>query len=153
MAKAREAGRPDLQGRIDDFYAEIAPRLDAIDAEFAEDAGQGFRPRIQDGGPGPEGAGAQVDEGPLAARDPAQSLDPGPVGGEPDQLTLDLFGDRRPGNAAHRALVTDPEGRTIAARFVAGIRNPGGPDTALSTEETIQVQFGLAVCGHRPAIG
>ena len=49
-------------------YAEIAPRLDAIDREFAEEHGFGFRPRIQ-------GAGDQVDEGLLAARDTAQPPD------------------------------------------------------------------------------
>ncbi len=38
---AGRAGRPDLQRRVDGLYAEIGARLDAIDQEFAEDAGQG----------------------------------------------------------------------------------------------------------------
>ena len=62
--KAGKAGRPDLQARVDDFYAEIAPKLDAIDREFAEEHGFGFRPRIQG-----EGGGLKAD------------LDQGGVGG------------------------------------------------------------------------
>ena len=52
---AGRAGRPDLQRRVSDLYAEIAPKLDAIDQEFAEEHGFGFRPRIK-------GTGDQVDE-------------------------------------------------------------------------------------------
>ena len=56
------AGRPDLQRRADLLYEKIGPRLDAIDQEFAEKHGFGFRPRIEgDGG----GLQANLDQGGL----------------------------------------------------------------------------------------
>jgi len=39
----------------------------------------------------------------------------------------------------------DPEGRTLIARFVAGIRNTGGKDFALSSQEIAQVADAAAV--------
>jgi hypothetical protein len=46
LAIASRAGRPDLQRKVDDLYAEVAPRLDAVDAEFAEAHGFTSRFRI-----------------------------------------------------------------------------------------------------------
>ncbi len=114
--KAGKAGRPDLQGRVDDLYTDIGSKADAIDKEFAERYGLPHRPRIkgtvfesQDPGP--------LDDGLQSTRDLEASLDLGRGGGEADQLDLDLFG-RGPGRAVHRSL-TDPEGRDLIARAVA----------------------------------
>ena len=39
--------------------------------------------------------------------------------------------------------MADPEGRTLIARAVAGIREAGGPDVPLSPEEIVQVADAL----------
>ncbi len=137
MFKAREAGRPDLQRRVNDLYAEIAPRLDAIDQEFAEEHGFDFRPRIQ-------GAGGQVgEEGLLASR--GLGLDDGPGGRDPNQGNFDFEGGHGPGSSARRSLTaTDPEGRNLIARFVAGVREEGGPDVPLSPVKIVQVADAFA---------
>ncbi len=41
-------------------------------------------------------------------------------------------------------LPTDPEGRELAAKFIAGVRNPGGPNVALTDEELVTVAFAIA---------
>jgi hypothetical protein len=46
LSRAGEAGRPDLQKRVDRLYAEIAERLDAFDAEFAQRHGLTSRARV-----------------------------------------------------------------------------------------------------------
>jgi hypothetical protein len=46
LSRAGEAGRPDLQKRVDSIYAQIAERLDAFDAEFAQRHGLTSRFRI-----------------------------------------------------------------------------------------------------------
>ena len=111
--KAGEAGRPDLQRRVDDLYAEIGPRLDAIDAEFAAEHGFEVRPRVE-GLSLESRAQGQVDEGLLSTRDPPGPLELGLGRGGSDPVQLGLFGERGPGRAADRATATvDPEGRTL----------------------------------------
>ena len=77
-----------------------------------------FRRRVQGRGPEtPEPGPGQIDV--------LRSESPGPeLLGQPRNLDpqLELFAERGPGNNARRATLTDPEGRTLIARAVAGIR-------------------------------
>ncbi len=125
---AGEAGRPDLQGRVDDLYTDIGSRVDAIDKEFAERHGFPHRPRLAEEGtvfesqdPGP------LDEGLQPTRDLEASLDLGRGGRGDDQDGAGTLFNQGPGHSdsgarsVGRPVLADPEGRALIACAVAGI--------------------------------
>ena len=90
---AGEAGRPDLQERAELLYQTIGQDLDAIDAEFAAEAGEGFRARI----PEARVLESRIDEG-SRSRGGREG-----VAGQGDPAQLDLFDRRGPGRNADRS--------------------------------------------------
>ena len=50
----------------------------------------------------------------------------------------------RDGGSAEVLPATDAEGRQLVAKFVAGVRSPGGPSVGFTDEEVVAVAFALA---------
>jgi hypothetical protein len=132
---ASKAGRPDLQRRVDLLYETIGSRLDDLDAEYAAQSGRTQSPRRRTA---PPETREQVDASREFKGDEGRAPEPG---GQ-----LDLFSQRARilGNHGLSPAKVDQEGRALVAKYIAGVREVGGPDVALNNKELVTVAYALA---------